>query len=203
MLAAIALGLVGWASGGFERLLPDFLRLVNGPPSGVVFWTLNWGTLAAGASLYLLIVATCFRTCQVPFAHLLKTSLAVLGIDAAVAMALIALSLLLRTFQPFATHRAEWIALLVLPAAIPCAGSALFTLGMWWVAPTFQALRDGSLPASAPFPGGAVVRRVTAIAAQVAFRSYWMAAYGIVDLLLLDALVLAVRFGMGLIVDRH
>lgn len=188
VLAAIgvALGVASWASGG--------LLLVDGPVSNTVFrWTLDWGTLTAGGSLYLLTVAACFRTCQVPFAHLLKTSLATLGIDALVAMALIVLRWL----------GAEWFTLLVLPAAILCAGSALFTVGIWWVAPTFQALRDGSLPASAPFPGGAIARRVAAIAAQFVLRSYWMTAYGIVDLLLLDAFVLAVRFGMGPIVDRH
>lgn len=179
---AVALGVVGWSSG----------RL-NEPQSGALFWTLNWGALAAGASLYLLIVAACFRRCQVPFAHLLKTSLATLGINAVVAMGLIVLSWL----------RVGWITLLLLPAAILCAGSVILTVGIWWVAPTFQALRDGSLPASAPFPAAAVVRRVAMIAGQVVLRSYWMSAYGIVDLLLLDAVVLAMRLGVGLIVDRH
>lgn len=182
---AMALGIVGWTSGGLLR--------VDGPWSGARLWTLDWSTLAAGACFYLLLVAACFRSCGIPFAHLVKTSLATLGMDGLVAMALIVLSWL----------GAEWTTLLVLPAAILCAGSTLFTVAVWWVAPTFQALRDGSLPASAPFPGGAVVKRTAAIAAQVVLRSYWMAAYGIVDLLTLDAFVLAVRFGMGLIVDRH
>jgi hypothetical protein len=176
---AMALGVVGWSSGG--------LRLVEGPPRGALFWTLNGGALAAGASLYLLIVAACFRSCGVPFAHLLKTSLATLGINALEAMGLIVLSWL----------GVGWITLLVLPAAVVCAGSVLFTVVVWWVAPTFQALRDGSLPASSPFPAGAVVRRVAVIAGQFVLRSYWMTAYGIVDLLLLDALVLAVRFGIS------
>ena len=205
----MALGIVGWTTGGFERTVSDFFQLVDGPLPSVTHlfrWAMDWGTLAACASIYLLIVAAFFRTCQVRYEDLPMTSLAAMGVDSGLAIALIVVSWI---FGPMASHRSEWIIFIGLPVAIPCGLLALFSTGMWWLAPTFQALRDGSLPALPRFPARAIIRSVTALAAHLAFRSYWIGSYGIFALLILDAGMIAVRygltvrFGMGPIVDRH
>jgi hypothetical protein len=155
-------------------------------------WSLDWGALAACTALSVLLFVAHRPSRKMLLGDLPILCLAAGGLNvvmlAALAVLLAPLGLL--------PHRAQWVALIVLPAAVPCIILIAATVGMWWMAPTFQSLRDGSLPMLPPFPLRALVGTAAAWVAQSLLRTYWIVSYGIWSLLLLDGCVLAVRFGI-------
>jgi hypothetical protein len=171
----ISLGILGWVSGGFERLVPDFWRLVDGPlpsASSVLRWTYwDWGSLCAIGFLEQ-FTKNCFI--QPKNRHWGFT----LAFTFGVAVLLIVLS--------FGTE--NWIVLGILLAAVPAGFWTLVITGLWLLAPTFMAIREGSVMMRAPYPVRSLARPAR-LALQVVFKGYRIAAYGILAVLLYDALL--------------
>lgn len=125
------------------------------------------------AALYLLVSVTAGKN---------RTLAAIAAVDLAVSASTI-LS---------AAFGATWVTLAVLLATISFGIWTAIIIGIWWLAPTFQSLRDGSLPMLPRFPFRSL-RGPTLLASEVVFKSYVIATYGIWALLAIEVPIVLLR----------
>jgi hypothetical protein len=178
------------------------LGLLSGPlpRAGDLFqWPLDWVTLPAIGFLQLLTMVCLGQmkewhrgaTRKFGLDNPLKAYAVVVILDVAVAVLMLTLSWILE-----ALGMGKWIALGILLAAIPGGFWTLLIAAMWWLAPMFQAQRDGSLPVLPPFPVRSL-KTPALFALKVVFKGFLMAGLGIAALLIYDLGFVAVRYGIS------
>ena len=188
----IGLGALGWLSGGFGRLIPDFRRLVDGPlptVSSIFRWELaDWGSLCSIASIELLTLICLGETRKwhrksQEFGF---DSAVFVGLNIAIATAMIVLSLVVR----------NWMLLATPLAAIPAGISLLGITATWLLASGMMAQREGALPNLQTFPLRSLGWPARFVAGVV-FRGYLLASYGMFAVLLYELGMLTIRYGIS------
>jgi hypothetical protein len=109
-----------------------------------------------------------------------------LTVQTAVDLTVIASSFVAGTFG------VSWVTPAIVLATAAFAIWTAIIAGIWWMAPTFQSLRDGSLPMLPRFPFRSLSGPAL-LAAEIVFKSYGIARFGMFVLLAIEVPIVLFR----------